>query len=339
MDRLRGLGDRARSALATSAAAELHAVSGQLAAPRRAEYTALAAPETTLDELIAAEDDGRRLASPTAEWMLILEDGISDLDDELEHEVAQRLLAVKREAEQTVTSTDPASSWDEFEAALTRRTTGEVGAASQLLVEGANRLAGQIAEYFSEHEAVIAPTLSGAPSEPVPAQTVGLESTNRMVWRSELLDAGWGGIEAMGAIAGMLSISVLNPFTLVVGVLMGGKSIHQLRQRELEQRRQQAMDAVARYLEDAKQEADRQRKFALRRIRRDLRSSYHRRADALYRSARDSLAAARRAGGADQGGREQRAAELVGELTRLHTLDQRADELATAVQLSYGAGR
>jgi hypothetical protein len=152
-----------------------------------------------------------------------------------------------------------------------------------------------------------------------------------MPWRGELFDAGWGGVEAMGAITGLLSVGVLNPFSLVIGVLISGKSLRQARQRELDQRRQRGIEAVGRYLDDAKREADRGRQYALRRIRRELRSSYQRRADALYRSARDSLVAARRALEADQAGREARGAQVTAALEHLHALDRRVDELAAAV--------
>ena len=285
VERLRGLGDQGRTVMAALAATEVHTVTGQLAAPLRAEQDALVDPESVLAGLAVAEDDGRQLASGMAEWLLILDDGITDLDEEVEQEVADRLRRVQQEAERTLSTTDPGSSWDEFEAALTRQTSAEIGAASQLVVAGATRLAQRIAEHFVEHEVGIAPALSAFPAELEPTSPLDLERVGRTRWRGEVFEAGWGGVEAMGVIAGMLSVGVLNPFSLMIGVLIGGKSLREARQRELEQRRERASEAVERYLDDAKREADRGRQFALRRIRRELRSNYQRRADALYRSA------------------------------------------------------
>ena len=338
IDRLHELGRRGRAHMAVTAAADVHSVIGQLAAPLRAEQDALTEPEAVLAELVAAEDEGRRLAGGAPEWLLILDDGISDLDDEIEQELSRRLRDVRREAEQTVTTTDPSSMWDEFEANLIRHTSAQVGAGSQLLVDGANQLATRIAAHFVPHEATIAPTLSGPPSEPVSAGSLSFDNRSRTAWRTEILEAGWGGVGAMADIVGVLSISVLNPFSLVVGVLMSGRSLRHARQRELEHRRQQAMEAVVGYIADAKQQADRERQLALRRLRRELRSSYQRRADGLYRSARDSVIAARRALEADHAGREKRAAQIAAELTHLLAFDERADELAAANRPVQGTG-
>jgi hypothetical protein len=148
---------------------------------------------------------------------------------------------------------------------------------------------------------------------------------------SELLEAGWGGIEAVSVIAGVLSVGLLNPVSLVIGVLMGGKSLRQARQRELEDRRQRAVESVTRYLDDTKREADRGRQLALRRVRRELRTTCQGRAEALYRSARDSLAAATRAIAAGRAGRETRAAEVDAALERLVTFERTADQLAAAI--------
>lgn len=336
VERLGQVRARGRARMAAAAAAELHAVTSQLAAPLRAEEDALADPSAALAGLVAAEDEARQLTGAMAEWLVLLEDGITDIADDMGHQVSRRLLEVRREAEQTVTATDPSSTWDEFEAALTRRAAAEMAAASQSLASAADQLARRIAEHFAAHEAVITPAL------PLPGAALALpaaleyESDGAPLWRGELFEAGWGGAEAMGAIAGMLSISVFNPFAVVIGVLMGGRSLRQARHRELQERRQQAMQSVDRYLDEAAREAARQRQSALRRIRRELLAFYRRRADGLYRSARDSLAAARRALDADRPGREARAAEVAGALARLRDVDARAQELAARLMASEG---
>ncbi|MFP5318018.1 MAG: dynamin family protein [Acidimicrobiia bacterium] len=338
VERLGQVRERGRARMAAAAATEVHAVTSQLAAPLRAEQGALADPSSALAGLVAAEDDARQLAGDTADWLVLLEDGISDLAEDMDHEVSRRLLDVRREAERTVTATDPSSAWDEIEAALTRRAAAEVAAAAQAFTEAAGELGRRIAEHFAEHEAVIAPALPVAGADLGLPAALEYECDGGPLWRGELFEAGWGGAEAMSAIAGMLSISVFNPFAVVIGVLMGGRTVRQARQRELQERRQQAMQAVDRYLEEARREVARHRQSALRRIRRELLAFYRRRAGGLYRSARDSLAAAQRTLDADRPALEARAAEVATALGRLRAIDGRAQELAATLVARHGGG-
>jgi hypothetical protein len=203
-------------------------------------------------------------------------------------------------------------------------------------VAGGQELAAQIAEHFAEHEQAAA-LASGAWETPFgEAGEAGLafDGVGRAQWRGVLVEAGWGGLEALGVMGSILtftSISLFNPFALVVGFFVGGRSLRQARQRQVATRREQALEAVNRYLEDAAVAARRERQGTLRRVRRELRTTYQRRADSLHRSAREALAAARRAvesGGSD---REARRAELTARLARLTELDGRAGTVATAL--------
>ncbi len=81
---------------------------------------------------------------------------------------------------------------------------------------------------------------------------------------------------------------------------------------------------MAQYIRDAELAADRELKATGRRVRRELRTTYQRRADALYRSARESLAAAQRTVGSDDTRRESRRRELADRLGELEALALRA---------------
>ena len=67
-----------------------------------------------------------------------------------------------------------------------------------------------------------------------------------------------------------------------------------------------------------------------------LRRAYQDRADALHRSARESLAAAERTMAEGGMGRQARLEELESQLAALRRLDRQADELAT--ELAAGGG-
>ena len=246
-------------------------------------------------------------------------------------DLSGRMKAVVADATRTVRTTDPASGWEEFEAALTQRVSSEISNAAVGLASAANDLAAQLAAEFSEHEAAIAPPLSVAlPAAVVGARALVMEG-RATPWRGVLVDAGWGGLEALGVMGSILtftSISLFNPFSLVIGVFIGGKSLRDSRRRDLERRRDQAVAAVERYVQDAVLAAERELEATTRRIRRDLRSTYQRRAEALLRAAQDSLAAAERTIGADPTQRDQRRRQLSARLADLEALAHRAEALA-----------
>jgi GTPase Era involved in 16S rRNA processing len=109
VDRLRQVLHEGRMLVAADAVAEIHSVLGQLAAPVTAAREALVHPSSAIADLEAAEQRAARLASDTAEWLLLLDDGLTDLEDQLVEEVTNRMRVVTRDAEQTIMKSDPAA--------------------------------------------------------------------------------------------------------------------------------------------------------------------------------------------------------------------------------------
>jgi len=336
--RLREVLHKGREIVAADALSEVHGVIAQLAAPVRAEREAIENPSTVVADLERADDQGSRLDSDRAEWLLILDDGLSDLEDRIEVEVTARMRRVSTEARQTITGSDPASHWDEFEAALARQVSSEMAAISSVLLAGTQTIAERISEHFAEHEATLAPSLDSSLAGTLAvAGRLAAATPTRFEWRGVLLEAGWGGLEGLAAIGSILtftSISLFNPFALAIGVFVGGKTLRQARKRELQRRREQAIEAIDRYLADAADAADRQWRASLRNIRRELRAAYQKRAEELHRSTRESLAAVRRSLAAADGDRPARLAGLAQRLGRMQALDDRATNLAAAAGVS-----
>lgn len=329
--RLGEVSDRARAALAAGAAGDAAAVLAQLAAPLRAERDVLADPDRLLDELAEREARARALTAG-AEWAAALDDGIIDLEAEVGRDVARRMQAVLAQAEATVRSTDPARGWQDFEAALTRQVSAEVSAVAVRITEAAGALAAGLARDFAEEEAAVAPAVP-APAAPALVDAGAATLAGGARWRGVLMDAGWGGLEALGVMGSILtftSISLFNPFSLVIGVFIGGKSLRDSRRREVERRRDQAVEAVTRYVQDAVDAANREFAATTRRIRRELHTTYQRRAEALHRSAREALLAAERTVGADPGARQARWATVEARLAEVEALERRAAALAPA---------
>ncbi|HEX3623084.1 MAG TPA: dynamin family protein [Acidimicrobiales bacterium] len=328
--RLDGVADAVRRVMAAAAVADAHAVVAQLASPLRAEHDALADPAAVIGPLEQVQEHARGLTGDGAEWLGALEDGMVDLEAELDEELGRRLKTVLADTERTVRAIDPAADWDGFEAALTRQVSGEIAAVSARLTESANALATRLAQDFAGHETAVAAPVTPVGELAFAADGPLVLGAGATPWRGVLVDAGWGGLEALGVLGSILtftSISLFNPFSLVIGAFIGGKTLRDSRRRELERRREQAVEAVNRYVQEATRAADRELKSTTRRLRRELRTTYQRRADALYRSARESLAAAEKSLGADPAGRQARSRQLEAQLGRLDALDRRAAAL------------
>ena len=248
--------------MAAGAVDEARSIVSQLAAPIRAEHNTLADPEEeTIGRLEDAVERARWL-SADSDWAAVLDDGIIDLESHVTAELARRMKSVMADADRTVRASDPGAAWDEFGTALARRVSEEVSAVAVGVGDLAGALAAQLAEEFAEHEAALtstieAPLLAAASAVAGQAPPALTRTTLR---RLLVVDAGWGGLEAMGVMGSILaftSISLFNPFSLVIGVFIGGKTVRDARRRDVERRRDQASEAVAQYLRDAQQAADR----------------------------------------------------------------------------------
>jgi hypothetical protein len=101
---------------------------------------------------------------------------------------------------------------------------------------------------------------------------------------------------------------------------MGRRQLREEKQRQLNQRRMQAKQAVRRYTDDVQFGVTKDCQDNLRRIRNQLRDFYTTRAEDLNKSTTESLAAAEQAVKRDNAGRQQRKQELVAHRQRIQQL-------------------
>jgi GTPase SAR1 family protein len=311
-------------------------VVAQLESMLGAERSALADPERATQlaaGLTETKERADRLRSETARWQQTLNDGIADLTADLDYDLRTRTRAVVREAEEAIDGEGSAEDWDEFEAWLYRRATAEVVENYALLGRRAGELADRVAEHFgaAEAEIVLAGSIE-APTEEVGALSVasrpragtqGLASQGMTALRSA-----YGGVAMFGMLGGLAGLAFLNPLTLTVGLLMGRKAIKDQKERELASRRQEAKNAVRKYVDDVNFQMSKDSKDTVRRVQRALRDTFQTRADELQRSTSEALLAAQRAVQTDQAGREKRLPAVEDQLRRIRALRDHVAALA-----------
>jgi hypothetical protein len=123
---------------------------------------------------------------------------------------------------------------------------------------------------------------------------------------------------------------VAAPLGLVAGVLMGRKALRDDRDRQLTARRQQAKQAVRKYVDEVSFQVTKDSRDTLREVQRELRDLFTARAEELARSTGEAVAAAQAAVKADETTRTARIRELDEEIRLVRQLDGRCRSLVDA---------
>ena len=322
----------AEAVAASAAMADVRSVLDQLAQAVSSEKAALESPEqasAVMGDLDRAQRRAEDLRSQSARWQLTLNDGIGDLNADTDFDLRNRMRIVTREAEESINAGDPADMWEEFEAWLYKRVTAEV-------VENFSQLATRVTELIDsveEHFAVAETQLQEGVETGSPLSTLdnldvkaSVEASKQSIGAATLtaLRGSYGGVLMFSMIANMVGLAAMNPAVLVVGLLMGGKSLREERQRQLTQRRQQAMTAMRKYVDEVSFRVGKDSRDSLRKVQRDLRDLFTDRAEELQRSTKEALDAAQRAAKTDQAEHQGRIAELDKQLDRLQAVRRQA---------------
>ena len=322
-----------------SVAHDVLAVSEQLQTSFRAELQAQTDPQqaaSLIASLECAKQRADELRKRSARWQQTLGDGVADLVADIDFDLRDRLRQISRQAEDTVDGGDPAVTWEQIEAWLYQQTSAAASANYVWAAQRAKWLAAQVAEHFEEGGKDLLPSIDVGGATTVLgriAQTERPDMTRPGIGSKALtaLRGSYGGVLMFGMLGSIAGIAggLVNPVSIGAGLLLGGKSVRDERERQLAVRRSQAKSAIRRYLDDVGFQVGKDSRDTLRRIQRTLRDHFTVQAEELHRSLSESLTAAQRAVQTDQAERERRIRDLNAELERLATLDQRARALAS----------
>lgn len=318
-----------------AAAADVLAVTDQLHTQFAAERAVLDRPEEAreiVDQLEAAKARADQLRSAAARWQQVLSDGITDLIQDVEHDLRSRLRGITRDADDAIEKNDPAEIWPEFEAWLQKRVADDVVNNYRYLYDRAAELTVRVAEHFALDSRQV--NLQLAVSDPSqlahrPGTDLDLSFDVMSLPQQGLsvLRGSYMGTLMFTMIGNMAGIA-LGPMAVAVGMFMGRKALRDEKERQLSLRRQQARNAHRKYTDEAAFVVGKDSRDTLRRVQRQLRDHYATVADELLRSATDSLNRAQSAAQTDLAGREQRLRDVSAELERIEALAGRARALA-----------
>ncbi len=319
-----------------AAASDVVAVAAMLDTQFRSERQALDDPEqakqmvTSLTELKARAE---RLKSGVSKWQQTLNDGVVDLQADVDHDLRSRLRQVTKQADDALEASDPAETWDEFQAWLYRRVAEDVVHNYAFLHGRAQELTARVAEHFGEDGADIVVDLDVAnPTEiltTVDANT-DIEAAKMGIGGQGMaaLRGSYGGLLMFGMLGRMAGLAMANPATIIIGLFMGRQALRGEKERQLTMRRNQARQAHRKYTDEVGFVVGKDSRDTLRRVQRRMRDFFAARAEELHKSTSEALTAAQQAVKSDEATRQKRLRDVEAELKRIGVLRDKAFALA-----------
>ena len=315
-------------------------VTEQLAGGLRAEQKAQQDPDSAqrvIKQLAEAQQRSQALKERSARWQHTLSDGVTDLNADIDYDLRDRIREIVRQAEEEVDrGGDPKKTWEQFSTWIEQEVASAASANLVWATQRARWLATQVADHFSEEGDQILPKLRTEVADALgTVRAVQLRAGDQYgIGQKALtgLRGGYVGVLMFGLLGTLVGMSLLNPFSIGAGVLLGGKAITDERRRIVTRRQQEAKAAVRRYADDVIFQVSKETRDMLRRVQRDLRDHFTAAAEEMNRSLGNSMRAAERAVKTTKSDRERRMTEIKAELERLETLQQRVRTLLPEVK-------
>ncbi|WP_225726021.1 MULTISPECIES: dynamin family protein [unclassified Nocardia] len=316
-------------------ARDIHSAAEHLALALGSELVALRDPRqgaAAVRELQSAKTAAEQLHRRTAAWQQTLGDGVTDLAGDVDHDLRERLRGIAATADEWIDENDPGKQWDRISEWLSGTVDLAIGDNLLIAHTRAVELAERVAEHFTEVGAVdlpdVGPDVSSTESRSGSGTLADLEPDIGIV--SKLLvgmRGSYGGVLMVGLASTFAGLAMLNPISIGAGVLVGGKAYRDEQQARLARRRNEAKQAIRRFLDDVAFHAGKESKDRLHRIHRALRDHFTGVADRSLRSIDESLRAAQEAATMETARRTERAAVLERQLRVVAELRRYADAM------------
>ena len=295
----------------------------------RAELNALQNPQDT-PRMIAELEDAKAKADEfrgrSARWQVTLTDGITDLIADMEHDLRDRLRTVQREAEQAIDEGDPGPIWEQISEWIDQRSTAAITETFVWTDERSRWLSEEVADLFSQDESAIPAIDVGSteglldPVDPISGMDSGAMSAGEKIFIG--VRGSYGGVLMVGLATGLIGMALINPLSLLAGILVGRRAYREDMQARLSRRQQEAKLLVRRYIDEVIFQVGKQLKDRLRLVQRTARDHFGSMADELHRSLSEALTSAKAAAGSYTATRDERVIALQEKVARLDSIRQ-----------------
>ncbi|CQD09312.1 isoniazid inducible protein IniA [Mycobacterium europaeum] len=274
----------------------------------------------------------------TALWQQLLNDGITDLTGDVDHDLRARFRAITEHAERVIDSCDPTRHWAEIGVDVENAVATAVGDNFVWAYQRAKALAQEVGRVFVE-----AGLGAGAMPE-LSAQAMGadfgqLKSLARLeakpMGKGHKVVTGmrgsYGGMVMVGMLSSVAGLGLFNPLSVGAGLVMGRMAYKEDKENRLLRARNEAKTNLRRFVDDVSFVVGKESRDRLKTIQRQLRDHYRDIANQATRSLNESLQATIAAARLEETERDNRIRELERQLNILTQVTDNVDKLAPAV--------
>lgn len=277
----------------------------------------------------------------TALWQQVLNDGISDLTADVDHDLRSRFRSITQYTEQMIDDGDPSQRWAEISTELENSVATAVGDNFVWAYQRAEALATDVARTFVEAglEAVKMPVLSardmGAGFSEFKS-LAKLESKPPGKGRKAVIgmQGSYGGMIMFGMLTSLAGFGMFNPISLGAGALMGRTAYKENMENRISRVRGEAKMNMRRFVDDISFEVNKESRDRLKGIQRQLRDHYREIANQTTRSLNESLQATVASARLEETEQNLRINELERQLNILKQVITHAENMAPAPQPS-----
>ncbi|MEU8421367.1 dynamin family protein [Micromonospora sp. NPDC048835] len=306
----------------------------QLAAPLRAELATQEAEEQSgpISRLHAAQREVDELRRCSTRWQNTLTDEITDLIADLEYDLRDRTRQILRAVDEAFDTADPLVAWDTFQDWLERSLVEAAEANHEWLVQRCDWIARRVAANFDRYGYDVLPPWSmtvpddiGERLPELQRPTIDKFTTGQKLFTG--MKGSYGGMLMFGLATTLAGMPMINPVSVGIGALFGGKSIRDESKQLLRRRQATVKTAIQRHVDDFFVRIIRDCRDAARQVQRMLRDHFTGLTEELQEAIVQSFRSAKQEADTDASLREQRQREIRSRMTRLAAVYEQAQQL------------
>ncbi|MEU4531409.1 dynamin family protein [Micromonospora ureilytica] len=309
----------------------------QLAAPLRAELATQEAEEQSgpISRLHAAQREVDELRRCSTRWQNTLTDEITDLLADLEYDLRDRTRQILRAVDEAFDTADPLVAWDTFQDWLERSLVEAAEANHEWLIQRCDWIARRVAANFDRYGYDVLPPWSMTMPDDIGQRLPELQrpTIDRFTTGQKLftgMKGSYGGMLMFGLATTLAGMPMINPVSVGIGALFGGKSISDESKQLLRRRQATVKTAIQRHVDDVFVRIIRDCRDAARQVQRMLRDHFTGLTEELQEAIVQSFRSAKQEADTDASLRDQRQREIRLKMTRLAAVYEQAQQLTGA---------
>jgi replication fork clamp-binding protein CrfC len=321
--------------------AEIRSAAQQLTMSAGSELAVVNDPglrDRLADDLERRKREALDALEQTALWQQVLNDGFTDLSNDVDHDMRARFRALTEDIERQIDSCDPTQHWAEIGGDVEEAVATAVGDNFVWAYQRAELLADEVGRSFADAglDSVILPELS--PHE-MGGDFGGLNSLAQLdakpAGKGQKVVTGlrgsYGGVVMIGMLSSVAGLGLFNPLSVGAGLLLGRMAYKEDKENRLLRARAEAKTNVRRFVDDVSFVVGKESRDRLKVIHRTLRDHYRDIANEISRSLNETLQSTLSAAHIEEAERDNTVRELERQLNILNQVTDNVDKLTPKV--------